>query len=1361
MSPILDTLTSYVPALVTRRLSVDPTPLTAPLLERFPAVALFADVSGFTPLTERLSGRGPQGVEELTRLLNTYFGQLIDMITAHGGDIVKFAGDALLALWPVTDLPGEGFGQPTAAAYAAVLSAVQCASTAQRALQGFEATEARLSLRMGVGAGEVLMEHLGGEYGRWHVLVAGDLLAQVIDIERQAEPGEVIVSPEAWHLAQTACAGEARPTGGVRLASVRAPIPPFPLHRAPLAPEAAPGVQAYVPGAIRTRLAAGQTGWLAELRRVTVIFAHLPTLDHHTSVEHAQHIVRTLQTAIYRYEGSVDKLNVDEKGVSLLAVMGWPPLAHEDDPARGVQVALRIQEELRKFAIPSAVGVATGRAFCGSIGNAQRREYTMIGDVVNLAARLMQAAADTILCDEATYLAAQRAIEFEALPAITVKGRTDLVSVYRPRGEVTRTRMLEAAPMVGRTAERMALAGRLQLLLGGQGGVVLIEGEAGLGKSRLIEDLLEQAQTLGLESLVGMGDAVESLTPYHAWRPVFNQLLGGDLSRDSSMRRQTLKALGLDVQALQLVPLLNAVLPLELQDNDVTRQMTGQVRADNTRDFLLRILGASASRSPKLIVLEDAHWLDSASWALTLLVRQRINPALLVLTTRPLTEPPEEYAQLLKLAGAQRLRLEALAPDATLALVCQRLSVGSIPKPVADLIRTKAEGNPFYSEELAYALRDTGVIQIADGECRLPEGRSDLGAINLPDTVQGVITSRIDRLPPPQQLTLKVASVIGRTFAYPALHSIYPLDTDRDQLPGHLQALDRLDLTNLETPEPDLAYSFKHIITRDVAYNLMLFAQRQRLHQAIAEWYEATYPDELALFYELLAHHWRTADVPAKALHYLERAGDQALENYANEEAIRFYEQALELADKLEPRGQVARRARLELRLGEAHTNASQHGEGRAHLEKGLALLGQPAPATPLQTAMSLLGQVGQQGLHRLLPGQFIGRAGRQRATFLEAARTYERLTEVYFFANETLLALYAAIRSLNLAEAAGPSPELARAYAPVGTILGFIPLHGQAQAYCRRALETVRPMNNLSARAWVSLVTGVYYAGLGHWATARGLFDEVVEVSQRLGDRRRWDDGVTNLVMVNYFQGEFVRAAKLADDFYASASARGDADNQAWALMEKVYCALALGRQADAAACADQLQALFEANTKIVDEPLRFTGYGALALTHLRQGTFDLARQIAERADQLVARSTPTSYPTLLGYSSVAEVYLTLWEAALKSQSSKSRAQLQAAARRAVKALQKFAGVFPIGWPRAGLCEGRYAWLAEDRSGARQKWRRSLEISQKLMMPYATALAHAELGRGADSGPERQHHLSRARDILEQLGATGDLDRT
>ncbi len=1383
MLPVLDVLASYVPALVTRRLAAEPAPVTAPTVERFRAVALFADISGFTPLAENLSQRGPQGAEELSRLLNGYFGELIDLIAAHGGDVVKFAGDALLAVWPVARAGGNGAVSPQAA----LLSAAQCALTAQSALQSFEAGEARLSLRMGIGVEDVSVEHLGGEYGLWQILVAGELLAQVTAAEGQAEPGQVILSAEAWDLVREACEGQALSRGGVRLAAVRAPQSLPALSRSTLSLEADAALRAYVPGAILSRLVAGQTGWLAELRRVTVIFVHLPTLNHTTPLNQAQDVIRALQTALYKYEGSVDKLSIDEKGVSLVAALGLPPLAHEDDAVRGAQAALEMRKELSKLNWPGAIGVTTGRAFCGSIGNAQRREYTMIGDVVNLAARLMQAAALQlfphaegerevgILCDAVTYQAAQRAVEFETLPPMMVKGRAEPVPVYRPRGELAKgkaaavqARPDSQGPMIGRTQERMFLAAQLQALLrGGQGGVILIEGEAGLGKSRLVGDLLEQAEAVGIESLVGVGDAIEKATPYFAWRPIFNQLLGGDTAQHTTTRQRSLKRLGLDAETLQLAPLLNRVLAQELlPDNEMTSQMTPEVAADNTRRLLLRMLQSAATQSPKLVVLEDAHLLDSASWALVSLVSQQIKSVLLVMAARPLAEPlPGEYARLLKDPDTHHLTLDTLSPEESLLLVCQRLEVTSVPGPVAALIRAKAEGNPFYSEELAYALRDTGLIQVIDGDCRIASGASDLSALNLPDTVQGVITSRIDRLQPPQQLTLKAASVIGRAFAFPTLRHIYPVDADKDQLPNHLQALDRLDLTALEVPEPNLTYVFKHTITREVAYNLMLFAQRRRLHQAVAEWYEAAHADELALFYELLAYHWRTAEVPTKAVDYLEKAGEQALANYANEEAVGFFRQALELealaeraSKRTRSREHDLRRARWELRLGEASANAARHGEGRAHLEAGLALLGQKPPSTSVQAALSLLGQVAQQVVHGLWPRRFIGRLARQRETLLEAARTYERLTEVYFFANETLLALYAAFKSLNLAEDAGPSPELARAYAPVGTIMGFIPLHNFAQAYCRRALDMVQSVNNLAARAWVSLVAGVYYAGLGHWGTARELFDEVIQISERLGDRRRWDDGVTNLVMVNYFEGQFMRGEELAEAFYNSAARRGDVDNQAWALKEQAYCALALGKLEVAAACVDRLQALFAEHTKIVDEPLRIDVNGLIAIARLRQGQSKLAGEAAAAAAQLIARSTPTSYPALLGYASVAEVYLTLWEEEKeKSQTSNSKPQMMA--RQACKALHKFAGVFPIGQPRAWLWQGRYEWLAGQPAKAKQAWRKSLAAAKQLAMPYTVGMAHAELGRHLNADdPERKRHLDQAREIFARLGAADDL---
>lgn len=906
MSALIDTFASYIPTLTINRIAADPAPLAAPNYERFPAAILFADISGFTALAEQLAKQGPAGAEELGGILNDYFGQLTALIAEHGGDVVKFAGDALLAVWPISDSEQD--------ARAATLRAAQCGLVAQRELRDYQASAGvRLSMRMAIGVGEVDTMYIGGAFGRWEFLIAGEPILQVSLVERQVQPGDVVLSPQAWALVQDACTGSPlKPDApdaeqAVQLENVQLPVLPRRLAVPSLDEQAEAALRAHIPGAILARLSAGQGGagksesepaaadWLAELRRVSVLFINLPDLSRSLPLEQAQMVMQRLQKALYHYEGSVNKLSVDDKGVTLVAALGLPPLAHEDDATRATLVALEIQNALQALGVRSAIGVATGDTFCGAVGSNFRREYTMIGDVVNLAARLMQAAPDTILCSAATYQASQSGIIFEELPAITVKGKSEPVRVYRPTGE-RKTAVRPQSEIVGRRAEREALAEGIQTLLrGGQGvNVFVIEGEAGIGKSRLVDDIRRQADALGVTTYSGSGEPIEKSTPYYGWRNVFAQLFDLDLFENTEKSRRHIR-LALGSNLVRLAPLLNSVLPLNFPDNETTAALSGQMRAEQTRALLVELLQASITRSPKVLILEDAHWLDSASWALVLAVSQQVKPLLLVIATRPLDEPlPSEYKQLLQAGNVQHLRLEVLSKDDSLALVCQRLRVATLPTPVAELIRERAEGNPFFSEELAYALRDSGLIEVANGECRIPPETGDLKALQFPDTVQGVITSRIDRLAPSQQMALKVASVIGRVFAFRTLLDVHPIEADKPQLAEHVQALERLDLTPLESPEPDLAYIFKHIITQEVAYNLMLFAQRRELHRAVADCYERTYTEDLTPYYPLLAHHWSRAEVWAKSYEYRTMAGDAAKVLYAYAEAALHYQGALE-----------------------------------------------------------------------------------------------------------------------------------------------------------------------------------------------------------------------------------------------------------------------------------------------------------------------------------------------------------------------------------------------------------------------------------------------------------------------------------
>ena len=716
--------------------------------------------------------------------------------------------------------------------------------------------------------------------------------------------------------------------------------------------EAEAALRNYIPGAIQSRLTAKQPDWLAELRRVTVLFINLPDLDHTTSMARVQQVMHALQAALYRFEGSINKLSADDKGASLVAALGLPPLSHEDDAIRGVRAAMAMGAALRDLNVHCAIGVATGQTFCGVVGGQRRREYTMIGDVVNLAARLMQAAPEystqdiPILCDEATYRSAQADLDFERLESINVKGKREKINIYQPlkhRQRRPRIRPAQGQKLIGRDAERAVLQRELQALLQDDSGrVVVLEGEAGIGKTRLVEELLFLAQEEGVTCLVGAGDAIEKSTPYYVWREIFNQLFSIEGITDLGVRQAYIKQLAgtyLTEDEQRLIPLLNDVISLDLLENAYTARLSGQLRAGYTRELLVKLLtkarggnqstlsvstnGADAPlaaelpsrRTALVLVLEDAQYMDSASWALALEVCEQVPSLLLVVATRQMGDVQlDEYQQIL--AQAQYLLLDALSADDALTLSSQRLGVADLPAPVANLITEKAEGHPFFSEQVADSLCDIGVIEVANGQCRLVPGKADLAAIDFPHTVRGIITSRIDRLTPQQQLMVKVASVIGRTFSYQLLHDIYPVDRDRAYLASGLQALARLGITTQQKHEPELTYIFKHISTQEVAYELMLFSQRRQLHQAIAEWYERVHADNLASYYPLLAHHWSQAvgEQPASTpfgfaslghiqttVGYLTKAGRQAKRSNAGQEAEALFSRAAQLLRVLPP----------------------------------------------------------------------------------------------------------------------------------------------------------------------------------------------------------------------------------------------------------------------------------------------------------------------------------------------------------------------------------------------------------------------------------------------------------------------------
>nr|WP_246385348.1 adenylate/guanylate cyclase domain-containing protein [Armatimonas rosea] len=833
-------------------------------------VVLFADISGFTAISERLAEQGSAGVEELSSLLNGYFSHLTQLVVEHGGDVVKFAGDGLLAYWP---------DQPTS-----LSQAVHCGSRIQEHLRDNAARNAslRLSLRIGIGVGEVFAASVGGEPDHWEFVLGGEAVQQSYSAQRQAEPGQVVLSPEALSQYQP-------PLG------VPTPLPveaPASLERLPAA------ARGYVPRPVLARLESGQGEWLAELRRVSALFIHLPTLDLHADFARAQAVIQGIQRVLSELEGVVTRVGVDGQGITVLAAFGLPPLAHEDDATRAVRAALGVAALAESAGLVVSVGVATGPVFCGAIGSSQRCEYTMLGDTINVAARIM-AAGQGVRCESTTMAACAHTLRFNPLGSLSIRGRSEPVVLGEPQAFEASAAPSRTVSLVGRHAEQRRFTERLEA---GRGGLILVEGEAGIGKSCLVAHFLEQAQAKGVPTLLGAGDSIGRATLYGAWRSVFTQIFGAAATDAAAVLTH------LSPSQQPLAPLLGVVLPVELPDNATTAMLVGRDRSEATLELLVSLLRRHAVEQHLLLVMEDAHWFDSASWALLLRVVEQLEGLLIVVDTRPLLPPYlPEYEALRAHPSTDFLQLQALSGEDIAQVVAECLGVHELPEVVVRLIQQKAEGHPFFSEELAYALRDAGMIQISQGVCRLAPDAPNLLELAFPDTVQGVITSRIDRLSPQQQFAIKVASVVGRLFTLRTLSAIYPLSQDVPALPHNLEELSRLDLTPRELTLPEQAYLFKHVLTQEVAYSLMLATQRQPLHHAIALWYEQTYASDLTPHYSVLAYHWNrvvetgipTPEALPKAILYAQKSGDQALRSNALLEAIGHFSSALSLLARL------------------------------------------------------------------------------------------------------------------------------------------------------------------------------------------------------------------------------------------------------------------------------------------------------------------------------------------------------------------------------------------------------------------------------------------------------------------------------
>ncbi|MBK7218489.1 MAG: AAA family ATPase [Candidatus Promineofilum sp.] len=916
-------------------------------------------------------------------------------------------------------------------------------------------------------------------------------------------------SPQAWLAAATPSLPRPLPNPLPQGEGVTPPV----THPSPPS-DPADTLQQFIPRELQDKLrAARRAGTMAGERRVvTMLFCDIKgstALAEQLDPEEWSDIVNgafeRMVRPVYRYEGTVARL----MGDGLLAFFG-APIAHEDDPRRAVLAALEIvagMAEFRAHLPPRAreldvrVGINTGLVVVGAVGSDLRLEYSALGDAINVAARMEQTALPgTIQITEDTLRAVAGQFEVEPLGGIEVKGKAAPVSAYRVLRrrtgiEARRFQQMRLhAPLVNRLREWELLRGVFDGLGNGRGNIVFLSGDAGLGKTRLMDEALERlAPPLGAQVATASAYAYELNQPYGLSVRLLRGVLGimaGD-SPEAIRARIDDALVGEGGEQRRVLQTLLGVSP-----DPPGHELSGEAFASQLIACVDAFWRARAAAGPVVLALDDLQWADASSVALLthLFGLSESAPLLFLCAMR---RDRRSHGWRLRDAAEHdfphRFDEAALYPltDGESRLLLDGLLDGSsLPAGFDNTILARAEGNPLFLEEVVHNLIERGQL-VREAEGAPWTAAAALTGVELPDSLQALLTARIDRLEEDTRRTLQIASIIGRTFLRSALAALVERP---DALDRQLLELQRTELVREVTRLPEPEYAFHHTLIHEATYNTILVKERRALHRRMAEILSAR-PDATAT---ALAHHWLEGDTPARALPHLLAAGDTALKLNATAEAVAHYERARPIA------------------LAENDTAGLVHlttARGRA-----LELESRFADADSVYSELERLGD--ERDEPRL-----------QLAALIAQGKLRANVTPFYDpVAGRALMQ-----RALALAEQLDDRPAEVRILWNLLNIDRFDVFNLEnATQFGERALNLARELGLAEETAYLLNDLGEALGSLGHMEEAREMMGEAVQHWRELGNEPMLADGLTGLANWTAFGGDLPGGRAAADEAYA-----------------------------------------------------------------------------------------------------------------------------------------------------------------------------------------------------------------------------------
>jgi class 3 adenylate cyclase/tetratricopeptide (TPR) repeat protein len=1050
---------------------------------------VFVDISGFTAMSERLAKHGKLGAEELTAVIAATFGELLGAAYSFGASLLKFGGDALLLFFS-----GDGHAPRACAAARAMQQRLDevgvCFTSA-----------GKVTLRMSVGIHSGMFDFflVGGSHRE--LIVSGPAATRTVEMESAASARQVLLSPDTAMAIPAVNRGRVVGPGILLKGEVEAERPGQ-RHEASTAEELAQ----FVPVGLCQLLLSGEVE--PEHRPATVAFLHYHGLDEiiqrdgaDMAGERLDSLIRAVQEAADARAITFLATDIATNGGKVILTAGVPSTTGNDEE----EMLLALRRVISGGpALPISVGVTWGRVFAGEVGTPYRRTYTVMGDTVNLAARLMARAPAGEMYASAEVISGSRTtFELSSLEPFMVKGKKfpiNALSVGDPQGSKSQ-RATGGLPLIGRDDELALLAAAWERARAGNGQMVELAADAGMGKSRLVEEFLATSQpdrVIHAECRL-----YQSATPYFPFRDLLREVWGfGDMDPDAS--EKALVEL-VDTTAPELGPWLSLIgltLGLEIADSVEVAQLEDQFRPARTMAAVGALLEATM-KDPVVVVVDDTHWMDEPSRDLLagLITGLDRYPWMFVLTRSMGDEgflAPES-------PSVTRVELHPLGIDDAKSLIFSATQEAPLPPQQVELLARQADGRPLFLIELLQALRRGGSLE------------------EIPQSVEAMIAARIDTLPLSDRTLLRRLSVLGDGFQIEQVSAV--LGEDGEIQLDHSRSVERLS-GFLTLDELGMVH-FQHSLIRDVAYDGLPYKTRERLHARVGD---ATYaacqghPEEMA---DVLSLHYFFAKRWSRTWRFSRMAGDRAKEIYANHEAAAFYERALIAARRLD---WVKPSERREVLTDLAHVQyqAGSYQQSIASLREATRLVGEDwVVQADLRLGMArsyTLTGVLWMGLRETAMGlkllDSIGTIEAQKA----AARLGAYRAGIYLEQFRPRPALEVGLRAIEVAEASGELDALARAYSNIDEAYQILGLRDMA-VYGERALEIFEELGDLSGILLVAMNLGVQAYADGRWEHAVAMYSKAQQAAGHSGNLSGEGAAAANLGEVLISRGKLDEA--------------------------------------------------------------------------------------------------------------------------------------------------------------------------------------------------------------------------------------------